>query len=147
MPYKKIIPLINTEGEISANVIRLADKYCDSGADELILYNFSKDENSKEELLKLSKNLKRALDIPYIIGLYAESFDDIKRVLYTGASGILLSYSLLNKPDLIKYASERFGKNKIYLEARQEDILQSDEIFETCEQLGIGTLVINNIDT
>ena len=147
MPYKKIIPLINTEGEISANVIRLADKYCDSGADELILYNFSKDENSKEELLKLSKNLKRALDIPYIIGLYAESFDDIKRVLYTGASGILLSYSLLNKPDLIKYASERFGKNKIYLEARQEDILQSDEIFETCEQLGIGTLVINHIDT
>ncbi len=147
MPYKKIIPLINTEGEISANVVRLADRYCDSGADELLLYNFSKDENSKEEILKLSKNLKRTVDIPYIIGFFAKNFDDIKRVLYTGASGILLSNSLLNQPDLIKYASERFGKNKIYLEARQEDILQSDEIFETCEKLGIGTLVIDHIDT
>lgn len=147
MPYKRIIPLINTEGEINANVINLAKNYSDNGADELLLYNFSKDENSREEFLKLCKNIARVIDIPYIIGCYAENFDDIKRVLYTGASGILLSYSLLKKPELIKYASDRFGKNKIYLEAEQTAVTESDAIFEKCEKLGIGTLIVNHTDT
>ena len=48
MTYKKIIPFINTEGEIEANIIKLAKEYSDRGADELLIYNFSKDENSGE---------------------------------------------------------------------------------------------------
>jgi len=147
MPYKKIIPLINTEGEISTNVISLAKKYSDSGADELLIYNFSKDDNSKEEFIKLAKKIARVVDIPFIAGCHTDNFDDIKKVIYTGASGIMLSYSLLNKPDLIKYASERFGKNKIYLEAQQSAVMESDEIFEQCIKLGIGTLIINHTDT
>lgn len=143
MSYKKIIPFINTEGEINANVVKLAQSYCDNGADELLLYNFSKDENSREEFLKLSKSISGVIDIPYIIGYYANNFDDIKRVLYTGASGILLPYSFLDKPDLIKYASDRFGKNRIYIETEQETIMESDAVYDRCKELGIGTLIVN----
>lgn len=147
MPYKKIIPLINTEGEVSSNVINLAKNYSDSGADELLLCNFSKDEKSREEFLKLAKSISRAIDIPFIIGCYAENFDDIKKALYTGASGLLLSDSYIDNTDLIKYASDRFGKNKLFLETEQSTVMESDYIFDQCEKLGIGTLVINHIDT
>lgn len=146
MQYKKIIPLINTEGEIGINVIRLAKNYSDSGADELLVYNFSKDENSREEFLKLSKKIARHIDIPFIIGCYVESFDDIKKALYTGASGIMLSFSQIKEPELIKYASDRFGKNKIYLEIEQTTIMQSDTIFEQITEIGVGTLIINHVD-
>jgi len=146
MLYKKIIPLINAEGETGNNVIGLAKQYSGSGADELLIYNFSKDENSREEFLKLSKKIAEAIDIPFIAGCYAENFDDIKRVLYTGASGIYLPYSFLSKPELIKRAAERFGKNRIYLEVEQSAVTQSPAIFEQCSELGIGTLVISLSD-
>ena len=48
MTYKKIIPLLNTEGEVGDNIVRLAGEYSDMGADELLIFNFSKNEHSEE---------------------------------------------------------------------------------------------------
>ncbi len=147
MQNKKIIPLLNTEGEIGANIIRSASDYSDRGADELLIYNFSKDEDSWEEFLKLCKQIARKIDIPFIIGSYVKSFEDAKRAFYTGASGLLLAYNtLLDKPDLIKDISSRFGESKIYLEIDQSDFIINSSIYEQCKDLGIGTLIINYID-
>ena len=145
MPYKKIIPFINTEGEIGENVIRLAKEYSDGGADELLLYNFSKDENSREEFLKLAKQIARIIDIPFIVGCYVNNFEDAKKAFYTGASGILLPYKLMEKEQLIKDISARFGVNKIYLEADQAILMEAD-MDEQITSLGIGTLLIHYSD-
>ena len=40
--YKKIIPFINGENEIAANIIKQAEEYTFHGADELFIYNYSK---------------------------------------------------------------------------------------------------------
>lgn len=146
MPYKKIIPLINTEGEISANVIQMAKKYSNGGADELLIYNFSKDEKSREEFLKLVKQMARIIDIPCIVGSYANNFDDIKRALYTGAKGVLLQSSMLDKPELIKNVSSRFGSNRIYLAMEQSVFMEADNIYEQCQTLGISTIIIEHED-
>jgi phosphoribosyl-ATP pyrophosphohydrolase/phosphoribosyl-AMP cyclohydrolase len=143
MPYKKIIPFINTEGEIGANIIRLARQYSDGGADELLLYNFSKDENTKEEFLKISKQIARIIDIPFIIGYHVENFEDAKKAFYTGASGILLSNTLLENGELIKEVSDRFGESKVFLEVDKSILMESDNIYERCKNLGVGTLIIN----
>ena len=143
MPYKKIIPLINTEGEVSANVIQMAKKYSNGGADELLIYNFSKDEKSREEFLKLAKQISRVIDVPFIIGSYVDNFDDIKRALYTGATGVLFPFSLLTKPELIKEASSRFGANRIYLAIEQSIFMATDNIYDQCRVSGIGNLIIN----
>ena len=42
MSYKKLIPFINGENELAANVVTMAEDYCFAGADELFLYNYSK---------------------------------------------------------------------------------------------------------
>ena len=146
MVYKKIIPYINTENELAANVMGLARSYSDGGADELILYNFSKDENSKEEFIKLSKQIGRIIDIPFIVGCNINNFEDAKRALYTGASGILLSYNHLINTELIKDLSSRFGENKIYLDIDQSVFVEDDSLYEKCTELGVGTLVINHRD-
>ena len=41
MSYKKLIPFINGENELAANVVTMAEDYCFAGADELFLYNYS----------------------------------------------------------------------------------------------------------
>lgn len=146
MQYKKIIPFLNTEGEIGANIIKLASEYSGRGADELLLYNFSKDEYSGEEFLKLCKQIARNIDIPFIIGCYINDFEQAKKALYTGAAGILLSYATLDKAKLVKDISSRFGECKIYLEIDQADFMDKDDIYEQCKELAIGTLVINYID-
>ena len=146
MVYKKIIPYINTENELAANVMGLAKSYSDGGADELILYNFSKDENSKEEFMKLSKQIGRIIDIPFIVGCNINNFEDAKRALYTGASGILLSYNHLINTELIKDLSSRFGENKIYLDIDQSVFVEDDSLYEKCTEIGVGTLVINHRD-
>ncbi|NLO08684.1 MAG: bifunctional phosphoribosyl-AMP cyclohydrolase/phosphoribosyl-ATP diphosphatase HisIE [Clostridiales bacterium] len=146
MQYKRIIPFLNTEGEIGANITKLASEYSDRGADELLLYNFSKDENSGEEFLKLCKQIARSIDIPFIIGSYINDFEQAKKALYTGASGVLLPYSIFDKSKLVKDISSRFGESKIYLEIEQTDFMFKDNIYEQCKELGIGTLLINYID-
>jgi len=146
MQYKKIIPLLNIEGEISENIIRQARTYTDQGADELLIYNFSKDEESQEELLKLCKKIVRSIDIPIIIGCCVKNFEDAKKALYTGASSIMLSHKLLDKPDLVKEISNRFGAEKIYLAIEQSLYMSKDRIDQECRDLGIGGLVINCTD-
>lgn len=146
MEYKKIIPSINSEGEIGANIIQLARKYSELGADELLIYNFSKDEDTIEDFLKLAKQIARSIDIPFIVGTYVRNFEDAKRAFYTGAAGILLQYSLMDTPELIKDISRRFGDSKLSLEIDQATFMGNDMIYEKCNELGIGALVINYHD-
>ena len=143
MAYKKLIPLLNAENEIGENIIRLATEYSDKGADWLLLYNFSKDESSREEFLKLSKKIARIIDIPFVIGCHLETFEDAKRAFYTGASGILLTYRHIKNVKLIKEITDRFGEDKVYMELDQSILTESDNIIQECKSLGIGTLLIN----
>ncbi|NLL73770.1 MAG: bifunctional phosphoribosyl-AMP cyclohydrolase/phosphoribosyl-ATP diphosphatase HisIE [Clostridiales bacterium] len=142
MPYKRIIPLINTEGEINESVIKMAKKYSNEGADQLLLYNFSKDESSREEFLKLAKMVARLIDIPLIVGCYGDTFDDIKRAFYTGAEGILILDTLLDNPELLKEASLRFGSSNIYLAINQQVFIDSDNIYDKCQSIGIDNIII-----
>ena len=59
--YKKIIPFINGENEIAANIIKQAEEYTFHGADELFIYNYSKIEKEREEFtrLKVIKKMKQ----------------------------------------------------------------------------------------
>lgn len=54
--YKKLIPFINGENELAANVVTMAEDYCFAGADELFLYNYSKNNRRKRRIFS---NLKR----------------------------------------------------------------------------------------
>jgi phosphoribosyl-ATP pyrophosphohydrolase/phosphoribosyl-AMP cyclohydrolase len=116
MAYKKIIPYINAEGEIPANVIKQAKNYAYGGADELFIYNYSKDEKLREEFLSLAKELVKQTDIPIILGSYVKRLEDVKKAIYTGAAAVMVKYALLENKSVLKEATERFGSDKIIAE-------------------------------
>ena len=100
MSYKKIIPYINGENELAANVVMQAEQYCFAGADALFLYNYSKIEAEREEFLATLKEVAEKIDIPFMAGMYMERFEDAKKVFYTGAEKIVVKYDLVKDDSL-----------------------------------------------
>jgi len=146
MSYKKIIPYINAEGELPANVLKLAQSYCYGGADELFIYNYSKDEKSKEEFLSLIKELTKVIDTPIIIGSYIKRLEDIKKAIYTGAASVMIKFSLLEDREILKEATERFGSKKIMVELDMIDCMDSDEdLCKTLADAKVGAALLKHV--
>ncbi len=144
--YKKIIPYINCENELPVNITAEAVQYETGGADELFLYNYSTDEASREEFLGVVKEIERQIDIPVYIGCYVERFEDIKKALYTGASYVIVKYSLIAQNAVIKEASERFGKDTILLELEDYKEIYNKERMDFFKELGVYALLLKQIE-
>lgn len=147
MSYKKIIPYINAENEMSTNVIKMAKDYSYGGADELLIYNYSKDEKSREEFLSLAKEISKEIDIPFIVGCYVDRLEDIKKAIYTGADAVLIKYALLNNKPLLIEASERFGSLKIMVEVDMIDCMDSEgeDLCQILADYKVGTVLLKHV--
>ncbi len=147
MSFKKIIPYINAENEVLSRVVQLAKSYSDGGADELLVYNYSKDLKSREEFLSLAKELYKVIDIPLIIGCYACRIEDIKKALYTGASSMIMKYAQVENKKLISEASERFGAEKLMVELDMIECLESEEenLLEQIRAYGAGGILLKHV--
>lgn len=139
MAYKKLIPFINGENELAANVITMAEDYCFAGADELFLYNYSKIESEREEFLAMLKQVERKVDIPFMVGMYAKRFEDVKKAFYTGADRVVIKYEICPDEALIKEAVGRFGADKILVEVDEE--LAYDKI-----SFPVDTLLVKHVN-
>lgn len=121
MAYKKLIPFINGENELAANVVTMAEDYCFAGADELFIYNYSKIEDEREEFLDTLKQIDRKIDIPFMVGMYAARFEDVKKAFYTGAERVVIKYDICPDDNVIKEAVGRFGSDKILIEIGDDE--------------------------
>ena len=116
MAKKKIIAFFNAENEVAANVVELAEKYSCDGADGLFIYNYTGDEASREEFLGTLRLIEKKIDIPFIAGMYIERFEDAKKVLYTGASKVVIRRALMPDNDELDRIIKRFGSEKVAVE-------------------------------
>ncbi|MFA9465774.1 MAG: bifunctional phosphoribosyl-AMP cyclohydrolase/phosphoribosyl-ATP diphosphatase HisIE [Velocimicrobium sp.] len=116
MEYKKIIGYMNGENEIDSSIVRLAKEYSNTGADSLFIYNYTKDDASRDEFLKTMKIVAKECEIPFSIGIFVERFEDIKKALYTGAQRVVVKQALLKGDTALIEGVERFGKDKIIME-------------------------------
>ncbi len=147
MLFKKIIPYINAEGERSANVIKAAKAYSYGGADVLFLYNYSKDEKTREEFFSLAKELSKEIDIPFVIGCYAKRLEDIKKAIYTGASSVMVKYAILENKSLLKEATERFGSEKVSVELDIKEFLESyEELEKGLSSDKVGLVMVKHVN-
>lgn len=100
MEYIKIAALIN-----QTRAVESAKESAHAGADELqFIYE-------KEADLETIKAVSRAVDVPITVRMSPERFEDVKKVLYAGASGVCL---MTEKEEVIKEVVGRFGGNKIF---------------------------------
>lgn len=146
MNYKKIIAYINAENEMATSVIRLAKKYECEGADELYIYNYSNDEASREEFLSVLRTIEKEIDIPYMAGCYIECFEDIKKLLYTGASCAVIEDKYMTGENEILLAIQRFGSNRIWFSMDSKGDFSNFDLAERKKEEGYGGIVLKHIE-
>lgn len=139
MAYKKIIPFINGENELAANVILQAEQYCFAGADALFIYNYSKIEKEREEFLSTLKAIDDKIDIPFYTGMYIGRFEDAKKAFYTGVERLVIKYEICPSEMILKEVTGRFGSERIMVE------IDDDIDFEKIH-FPVDTLLVKHVD-
>lgn len=127
MEYCKIVPKIfvkngelvasnETCEKIDKNVIELCEEYENNGADEIIIFEISNNDEEHDKNIGLIKDIVAAVDLPILLGGNVKRFEDIKKYLYAGAKMAVLDGNKESNVLLIKEACDRFGNEKIAVE-------------------------------
>lgn len=142
---KKLIAYINAENEIRGSVINRAEKYDHEGADQLFLYNYSKDEATRDSFLALAKKIIHSIDIPVVLGLYVSKFEDIKKALYTGAVRVVVKETILDNQLAIKEATDRFGADRIFVEVDSHGDFSNVKDIQKLKDMGVYGILLKHV--
>lgn len=97
----------------SGDAIELATLYNNKGADELLVFDYSSNDDEHNANIGTMIKISDAVDIPLIVGGNVERLEDVKKYIYTGAKKAVLDMSKESNFNMISEASERFGSDKI----------------------------------
>jgi cyclase len=94
---------------VVGDILELAARYRDEGADELVFYDISASPENRSVDRSWVARVGRTLDIPFCVAGGIRSVIDAEQVLAAGAEKISINSPALSDPDLINALSERFG--------------------------------------
>ena len=127
--------------------------YCTSlavkGADAILLFDLSDDDEEHEEALLTVRAITRATDTPVYGAGNIKRLEDVKKLLYAGCRKVALNMAKQTNIDLIEEAGKRFSKNKVYVCADSlEQILDNLKVIKenTSGAILLGKLFIEKFD-
>jgi imidazole glycerol-phosphate synthase subunit HisF len=94
---------------VVGDILELAARYRDAGADELVFYDISASPEGRTVDRTWVARVARTLDIPFCVAGGIRSVADAEAVLAAGAEKISVNSPALEDPELIDALSERFG--------------------------------------
>lgn len=94
---------------VVGDILDLAARYRDEGADELVFYDISASPEGRSVDKSWVKRVARILDIPFCVAGGIRSVEEAEEVLGSGAEKVSVNSPALARPDLINALSERFG--------------------------------------
>ena len=97
------------EHRVVGDILELAGRYRDQGADELVFYDITASPEGRSVDRGWVSRVARVLDIPFCVAGGIRSVLDAEQVLNAGAEKISVNSPALLNPELINALSERFG--------------------------------------
>ncbi len=93
----------------------LAEKYSDSGVDEIIVFDLSEagNDTQHDKALDTIKDICKAVDVPVTGAGNVKRMEDIKKLLYAGCKKALLNFSKDGNIEILEEVSGKFGPKKI----------------------------------
>jgi len=98
---------------ISNDPVELALSYSNFGADEIIIFDFSNNDDEHQISLNKIKEISRVVDIPLIGAGNVKRLEDVKKLLYAGCQKACLNLSKDSNVHLAEEVAKRFGREKI----------------------------------
>ena len=121
MLAKRIIPCLDVRDgqvvkgvqfrnhEIIGDIVPLAKRYADEGADELVFYDITASSDARVVDKSWVSRVAEVIDIPFCVAGGIKSVEDAKRILEFGADKVSINSPALENPALITELADRFG--------------------------------------
>lgn len=104
------------------DIIELAQRYRDEGADELVFYDITASSDGRTVSADWVTRVARVIDIPFCVAGGIRSLDEARRILHGGADKISINSPALEDPALIGRLADEFGSQCVVvgIDSRQE---------------------------
>ena len=108
---------------VVGEIVELAQRYRDEGADELVFYDITASPDQRTVDRSWVSNVARVLDIPFCVAGGIKSLADAEDILNKGADKISINSPALANPGLIGELATRFGSQCVVIgiDSRAED--------------------------
>ncbi len=95
--------------EVMGDIVPLAKRYADEGADELVFYDITASSDARVVAKRWVSRVAEVIDIPFCVAGGIKSVEDTKRILEFGADKVSINSPALANPELITELADRFG--------------------------------------
>ncbi|MEE3392176.1 MAG: phosphoribosyl-AMP cyclohydrolase [Lachnospiraceae bacterium] len=143
---KKIYAAINAENEVPDHVLELVDQYNNDLADGLFIYNYTGQEDERENFLKLLKQAYAISRVPVFAGLYVDSRDVIEKTLDTGAVKVVIRKALFPEGNKIWDLIDGYC-NETAVEIDMKHDFTDAEGLKNLFDSGFASVVLKHVDS
>ena len=106
----------------------LAGEYRDDGADAILVYDLSEDDDAHEKAIAVLRQICAvSYTCPVFCGGCIRRLEDVKKYLYAGAAKTVLDFSRNDNIAVLKEASERFGKERMIVSVSSPEQFKTEE--------------------
>lgn len=177
MAVVKIIPCLDMkDGRVVKGVhfvnlrdagdpVHNASFYQKEGADELAMLDIAATVEGRKTRLNWVNQVSSVITIPLVVGGGISTLEDMEALFQAGATKVSINTAAAYNPQLVKEASERFGKDKVVVAIdgkRNEEMPSGFEVVvsggqkpvgkdavewaKECEALGAGEILPTSMD-
>lgn len=124
----KVVKGVRFKGhEIVGDVLELANRYREQGADELVFYDITASAENRMVEHSWVRDTARLLDIPFCVAGGIRSIEQAEKVLNAGADKISVNSPALERPELIDELAKRFGSQCVVVGV--DSMREADEYY------------------
>jgi cyclase len=116
--------------QIVGDIIELAARYRDEGADELVFYDITASPEGRSVDRNWVSRVARVLDIPFCVAGGIGSVQDAEQLLNAGAEKVSVNSPALLRPDLINELADRFGSQCIVVGIDSQTTPEGYRVFQ-----------------
>ncbi|KXP01493.1 imidazole glycerol phosphate synthase subunit HisF [Tsukamurella pseudospumae] len=149
--------------------VELAAAYDAQGADELTFLDVTASSSGRGTMLEVVRRTAEQVFIPLTVGGGVRSVEDVDTLLRAGADKVSVNTAAINRPELLKELSNRFGSQCIVLSVDARTVPEGEEPTPSGwevtthggrkgtgldaiewarrgEELGVGEILLNSMD-
>lgn len=125
-----LIPCVDPRDPVES-----ARQYNHTGADAIAYYE-------EKASIETIKEISGTIDVPLYAGGGIRDLEDVKKVLYAGADKVCLGAAVLEDKEIVKKASDRFGKHQVIVSMNLEELEDPGTFAKEMQRLGAGELLL-----
>ena len=109
--------------------VKLAEKYSNEGADELVFLDITASDEQRETIKDLVRKIAKVIDIPFTVGGGVKSLEDARNILLNGADKVGINTGAIKNPHVITELMDLFGRQCVVvaIDAKRNYDIQKDK--------------------